>query len=402
MNRTLPDARLRSIDRFGREHVELAPTPTHDWATVQDWDRVEPDCSAQCFFERNPRMCPDPDPNYSYWTWVVRDSSAKAVLLWTNPVFDYTDVSRMEMDRRDGRWTITLRLPSALRFSYRISVWHSDEEPPWRRARGRRNVLLAAAAAGEPDPDCIAIITPRPGEISSVATGPTAPRQVWREPVGEGNVVKLDGDTSVYVPPTESQTPLLVLYDGQNWLSLGLPGILDQLIEVGLMPPVHVLFVDSRNSEHRWENLGVPAGQVDAVIDRWLPAVRQRFAVDPSGERTIVAGQSLGGIAALWTLALSEGDVQHAIAQSPSLWRFDVTDSLLDAPNWTSLHLHAGAYEGDMLLRVRTLKDDLTTDPRLRDRFVVATGFEAGHDWAAWRVNLVNSLRDLLESFEEH
>lgn len=402
MNRTLPDARLRSIDRFGREHVELAPTPTHDWAAVQDWDRVEPDCSAQCFFERNPRMCPDPDPNYSYWTWVVRDSSAKAVLLWTNPVFDYTDVSRMEMDRRDGRWTITLRLPSALRFSYRISVWHSDEEPPWRRARGRRNVLLAAAAAGEPDPDCIAIITPRPGEISSVATGPTAPRQVWREPVGEGNVVKLDGDTSVYVPPTESQTPLLVLYDGQNWLSLGLPGILDQLIEVGLMPPVHVLFVDSRNSEHRWENLGVPAGQVDAVIDRWLPAVRQRFAVDPSGERTIVAGQSLGGIAALWTLALSEGDVQHAIAQSPSLWRFDVTDSLLDAPNWTSLHLHAGAYEGDMLLRVRTLKDDLTTDPRLRDRFVVANGFEAGHDWAAWRVNLVNSLRDLLESFEEH
>lgn len=400
MNRTLPDARPRSFDRFGREHVELAPTPTHDRASSLDWERVEPDCSAQCSFEHNPRICPDPDPNFSYWTWVVRDDSARVVLLWTNPVFDYTDVSRMEMVRRNGRWTITLRLPSALRFSYRISVWRSDDEPPWRQVQGRRNVLLAAAAAAEPDPDCVAIINPRLGEISSVAAGPTAPRQVWREPVGEGNVVKLDGDTSVYVPPTAEPTPLLVLYDGQNWLSLGLPGILDQLIEAGLMRPVHVLFVDSRDNDYRRANLGVPGGQVDTVIDRWLPAVRRRFAVDPSGERTIVAGQSLGGIAALWTLALSGGAVRHAIAQSPSLWRFDVTDSLLDAPNWSSLHLHAGAYEGDMLLNVRTLKDDLNIDPRLGDRSVVATGFEAGHDWAAWRVNLVNSLRDLLESFE--
>lgn len=297
-------------------------------------------------------------------------------------------------------WLCDSGTPSALRFSYRISVWRSDDEPPWRLVQGRRNVLLAAAAAAEPDPDCVAIINPRLGEISSVAAGPTAPRQVWREPVGEGNVVKLDGDTSVYVPPTAEPTPLLVLYDGQNWLSLGLPGILDQLIEAGLMRPVHVLFVDSRDNDYRRANLGVPGGQVDTVIDRWLPAVRRRFAVDPSGERTIVAGQSLGGIAALWTLALSGGAVRHAIAQSPSLWRFDVTDSLLDAPNWSSLHLHAGAYEGDMLLNVRTLKDDLNIDPRLGDRSVVATGFEAGHDWAAWRVNLVNSLRDLLESFE--
>lgn len=84
----------------------------------------------------------------------------------------------------------------------------------------------------------------------------------------------------------------------------------------------------------------------------------------PRGEDTIVTGASFGGLASLWALALSDGEVGHAIAQSPSLWRFNVADALSAAEQWSSIHLQAGKYEGEMLRLSHQLAEDLSGDIR--------------------------------------
>lgn len=351
----------------------------------------------------DPRIVADPeDPESSIWTWMVEDADATAVVLWTNPVFDHREVSRAEFIRLPDSdlWTISLRLPAALRASYRIGIWRQQDPPPWRTASGRREVILAAMATATIDPAGGETIRGSWGEPSSIAAGPRAPVEPWRglpsRPVASRvDEVRLSGEERgwVYSPgPDANGTPLLVLFDGQVWLGLGLQRILDSLIGAGLLPPLHVALLDSGSHDQRWARLGVPGGQVDTVLDHLLPRLRADWPVDPRGETTWVSGQSLGGIAALWTIALAEGEVQHAIAQSPSLWRFEIADALLDQPGWASIALQAGSFEADMLADARTLHETLRADPRLAGRRVECAGFEAGHDWAAWRANLMAAL----------
>ena len=354
----------------------------------------------------NPQITPDiGDPAMSVWTWVVEEPDARSVLLWTNPVFDHRDLRAAEFARVAGSdlWTISLRLPAALRASYRVGVWREDGPPPWRAASGRRGVLTAARDASAADARGVDTVHGSWGEASSVAAGPLAPPELWRgldvgrAPRSPAAELALPGGQRawVYAPEAEAPTPLLVLFDGQVWRRLGLPAILDAVVAAGVLPPLHVALLDSRDQEHRWAGLGVPGGQVDVVIDDLLPRVRSGWNVDPRGAATVVSGQSLGGIAALWALALSGGELQHAIAQSASLWRFDMADALLAEPGWRSIVLQAGTFEGDILAEARGLTETLRTDARIGRRSVRCSAFEAGHDWAAWRTNLVGALAEV-------
>ena len=188
--------------------------------------------------------------------------------------------------------------------------------------------------------------------------------------------------------------PVLILFDGQVWLEqMGIVPVLDALIDSGLLPPVHVAMIDSRDQgEYRAEHVGVPGGHVDLVIDRILPLLRSRFAVSPHGADTIVSGQSYGGIASLWALALADGEIGHAIAQSPSLWRFDVAEALAACPHWLTARILSGTFEGPMLMHARDLARALS------GRDVRVTPVSGGHDWAWWSVRLLIELADLLHA----
>jgi enterochelin esterase family protein len=404
-------------DRRGRTHCERRASPHGDdpfppkvaGPLERAWQRVDrrEQLAREALARQNPLIDPDPDDaGLALWTWVVEAPDARAVVLWTNPFFDHRDVGASELVRLPGSalWTICLRLPRALRASYRIGIWREDGPPPWRGVAGRRQVLLAAMAACGADARCPGTVRGSRGEVSSVAAGPDAPVELWRghesgRPAGSGvEELPLPGGERAWIwsPDGAAEaTPLLVLFDGQVWMGMGLPAILDAAVAGGVLPPLHVAMLDSHDPETRWDRLGVPCGQVDTVIDHLLPLVRSRWRVDPRGEATIVAGQSLGGIAALWTLALGDGEVQHAIAQSASLWRFDVAEALLTEPAWRSIVLQAGAFEGDMLSDARALGRSLHEREADR-RSVRVEGFEAGHDWASWRANIVGALADLL------
>ncbi|MFT4157838.1 MAG: DUF3327 domain-containing protein [Microbacterium sp.] len=405
-------------DRTGRWHQERGFPPHGEEPAMrrvrgpleQAW-RDSPEQRAElriaALAQPNPLVVPETeDPESSLWTWVIEAPDARAVLLWTNPVFDHDDLAQAELERLDGSdlWTITLRLPSALRASYRIAVWDDEVPPPWRTAVGRRPVLRAAMATGRTDPRGVDSIVGSRGDASSVGSGPAAPPEPWRHLSAPRDVASqldelaLPGDERawVYAPAdVGSPTPMLLLFDGDVWRR-ELPTLLDAMISTGIIPPLHVAMLDAKNTEHRWDNLGVPAGQVDVMIDRLLPLVRDRWNVSARGKDTIVSGQSLGGIASLWTLALSAGEVGHAIAQSPSLWRFDVVEALAAEPRWSSIELQAGTFEGDMLADAAALSVALRSDERTASRSIVLSPFEAGHDWAVWRANLVGSLARML------
>ena len=136
----------------------------------------------------------------------------------------------------------------------------------------------------------------------------------------------------IYCPckPNVGQTPLLVVFDGQTWLrDMRLPDLLDSAISTGLLPPIQVAMVDSRDIETRWAQLGVPAGQAEFVATHLVADLQRKYPISRTPADIVVSGQSLGGIASLRAVALAGGKIGRVIAQSPSLWRFDIAEPLL-------------------------------------------------------------------------
>ena len=379
----------------------------------------------------SPQAATDPDePGRALMTWTVRAPGATSVLLEVNGLFPAGGVDALEMTRLTGTevWTSAWSVPADWSASYGVAAWRGEGAPPWRATSGRR-ARLAAMRAARPDPRAVRVIGSSFGAPRSVASAPRAPAPPWEGltvPRRRGRVHRLavplpaggacavteaDGrpaeGTTGSAPPSgaservwvyepaggAARTPVLILFDGQVWLrQMGLVPALDALIGSGLLPPVHVAMIDSRDQgEYRAEHLGVPGGHVDLVIDELLPLLRRRFAVSPRGADTVVAGQSYGGIASLWTLALADGEVGHAIAQSPSLWRFDVAGALAAGERWLTARILSGTFEGPMLTHACELAQ------ALGGRRVTVTPVSGGHDWAWWSVRLLTELAELVD-----
>lgn len=422
-------------DQFGRVHLEKAMSvPDHDG----DIPRVPgvPDEVAELLRETRlgnleiGKLPPNPIVSgcglvgMRDYTWLVEAPKASAVLLWVNGIFNHGELDSSEFSRLSGSqlWGLTLRLPSSWRASYRIAVWEGDGIPPWRSATDRFAVRTAAMQLSSLDPRGGAVIGGSHGP-SSLAAGPSAPAENWHVEVAadlpSGAVhehtfaaTERYGEQRAWVyqpaavdaPAQGGATPLLILFDGQVWNeALGLPSILDAAIAGGVLPPLHVVMVDSVDMQIRWAELGVPGGQVDFVLDELLDFVREHYAVNPTSDATIISGQSFGGLAAVWALALGGDRIGHAIAQSPSLWRFDIADVLHKQPDWMSLHLQAGRFEGHMLTDAEALRDALLggteggAPPTGPDsRVVTLEPMDGGHDWAWWRAGLLSKLAELL------
>ncbi len=408
-----------------RTHATRVPTPLGVLGVIGD----EAGAAARRTggVRTNPVISSDPegDDAMRLYTWSADAPGAESVLLWASGLFDPTDVGGAEFERVPAGhhcadlWTITFRLPADWRGSYGIAVHTGAQAAPWRDAQTPVDVRLAAREAAAVDPWGGEVLPDADGHRWSVASGPDAPPQSWRLAARAGGATRgtvevlefpPDGPRPaerawIYAPAgpaahaahsTAPRTPTLILFDGQVWKDdLDLPGILDSLIAQRLIAPLHVVMVDSHDPETRWSHLGVPGGQVDAVLDRILPRVRTTYPVSPRGRDTAVAGQDLGGMAALWTVALAEGRVCHAIAQSASLWRFPVAPALLREPRWRSIRLQAGTLEARMLQDAQDLHQRLAFDPLSDCRSVGVRPVHGGHDWATWRVGLVDALSEL-------
>lgn len=127
-------------------------------------------------------------------------------------------------------------------------------------------------------------------------------------------------DVSVYTPPGEGPHPLVILLDGESWVSVArLHVALDNLMTTGAMAPAVVAFVanpfDTENA--RLAEMACNPLLTRMFTDELLPLLRSRYDL---ARDVVVGGSSLGGLAAAYA-AYERPDVFGAVLSvSGSHW----------------------------------------------------------------------------------
>lgn len=374
-----------------------------------------------------PLIDPDPkgEPGFRAVTFLhLADSGedVSAVILSANSLVHPDNLDACEFSRVTGTdlWALTYRMPSDWEASYRITVHAGSGPAPWRISTDRRTVRLTAHAGG-PDPRNPVLGADMNGAPQSVLRLPDSQAAPWLAPAAPGGSTSTapglqiwtvpdsgagrDRVVWIYGPPAPAgctpvvPTPLLLLHDGQVWAKhLNLKDALDTAISTGVMPPIHVAMIDSGDVATRSRELSGPAGSVDFIAKDLLPQLRTQLPVHKDPRNTIASGASYGGLASLWQVARYPELVGAALAQSPSVWRFDMSAPLAAVtvprtPESVRISIQAGVYETTVHTPAAILAEHLA-NIGANIRFHSVTG---GHDWAWWNPWLIRGLAELLQ-----
>ncbi|MGW5171763.1 enterochelin esterase [Streptomyces nodosus] len=311
-------------------------------------------------------------------------------------------------------WHWTVRLRADWRGTYDILVDEGDgpaSEGPgywqWLRHQHRldphNSRSLPRRWGGEPIayaelPDAPGAMDwqPRPGTARGTVTEQVVAsrhlgdrRRVWLyEPAGTGGSADL---------------PVLVLLDGEHWQpGLGVAHLLDNLITDGRIPPVAAVLPESVDAATRWAQLTCRPEFVAFLEGELLPWAARRMPITADPARTIVAGQSLGGLSAAYAALRSPHRFGKVLVQSGSFWW-----PVGPRAEWLTGRLAAGArlpvrfwlsfgeQEWVALPAARRLRDTLAAagydDSVYRE-------FNGGHDYLCWRTELADGLVGLLSA----
>lgn len=340
-------------------------------------------------------------------TFLHRDTShSRTVLLLVNKLTDRHNLAASRMRPVPGTdiWHRSYRLRSDWRGSYQIAadggdgIVHSGQidEPYLRRLTGH--------AVSDP-------LNPRwlpyeSGSRRSVAELPDAPRTGDWSPCAEaGNFAKHalgDRDVWLYTPvEAAGPLPLIVLLDGEIWgRQQPVAPLLDNLIAQRLIPPVSLVTVSSFS---RFTEYACEPSFVDFLAGELVPWVGEQISITADPARTVIAGQSLGGLAAAYAGLRAADRFGLVLAQSGAFWWKSNTPDDTQA-EWLSgefartprlplrFHLQVGLDEWVNLQPNRHLRDVLTA----RDYPLSYSEFAGGHDRACWRELLAGGFVDLL------
>lgn len=366
-----------------------------------------------------PLVSPDPQGSADHRavTFLWRGTHAtRAVQVLPNKIGDPRAPEGNLMERVPGTdvWHWSLRLRHDWRGTYDFYVDEGDAPRfatagywQWLRDQRRHDPLNSRTL-------------PRrwSGGPVSYAELPAAPDgQDWqpRPAVPRGRVTahevpagKLGGGTRrvwLYEPPPHprhsAELPVLVLLDGEHWQPhLGLGHLLDNLIADGRIPPLVALLPDSVDADTRWSDMTCRPEFAAFLADELLPWAASRLPVTDDPARTVVAGQSLGGLCAAHAALSVPGRFGAVLAQSGSFWWPDgpqaqwLTDRIEAAPRLpVRFRLSFGEQEWVALPAARRLREVLAAagydDASYQE-------FNGGHDYLCWRTELADGLVDLL------
>ncbi|MEU5699058.1 enterochelin esterase [Streptomyces aurantiacus] len=341
--------------------------------------------------------------------------ATRAVQVLPNKLGDPRRPEGNLMERAPGTdvWHWTLRLRRDWRGTY---DFHVDEgEGPeqggpeyWRWLRTRRHAdpynsrtlprrwggdpVSYAELPGAPDSSDW---DPRPG----VARGTVTEHRVASARLGTERRVWL------YEPPgavrEPAKLPVLVLLDGEHWQPrLGVAHLLDNLIADGRVPPLAAVLPDSVDPGTRWTELTCRPEFVAFLVDELLPWAAGRLPVTDDPARTVVAGQSLGGLTAAYAALAAPHRFGNALVQSGSFWwpvgpeAEWLTGRVAGEPRRpVRFRLSFGEQEWVALPAARRLRDTLAAAGYENAAY---REFNGGHDYLCWRTELADGLVELL------
>ncbi|MFD3514612.1 enterochelin esterase domain-containing protein [Streptomyces sp. NPDC058657] len=387
---------------------------------------------------------PAGDPAYRVVTFLWRGSAAtRAVLVLPNKVVDPRDMARNLMERVPGTdiWHWSVRMRDDWRATY---AFCADEgggpeygtQAYWAWLRGRQvgdplnSRTLERRWGGEPV-SYVELPQAPSGDLwqrrAGVPRGTVTVHTVHSELLGNerqvhvyeplGGARRPAGSERVLPggaagPPggarqasgDEQGLPVLVLLDGEMWQpGLDVASLLDNLIADGRIPPLVALLPESLGSDVRWDEMACNERFAGFLERELLPWAGAWLALTDDPARTVVAGQSLGGLTAAYAAVCAPGRFGLVLAQSGSFWWPDGPDA--ESSEWLTgqiaaaerlpvrFWLSVGEQEWVALPAARRLRDTLADkgydDAAYRE-------YNGGHDYLCWRTELTDGLVELL------
>lgn len=212
--------------------------------------------------------------------------------------------------------------------------------------------------------------------------------------------------------------PLIVLLDGQKWGAVsGTLSVLQYLTETKRIAPAHYLLVPSIDGQTRWKELSCYGPFWQALTDELLPDVKAKLAKSSYGiSDCLVAGQSLGGLSALYAAMYFPNHFSKVISLSGSFWWPDENRMRTPRPS-ESMHLSApmnslaehilndrvDVKHLQVFLTVGSGEEDMRLYNEITYQAIKQKGGEVhyetvfgGHDWLSWRSSLMNGLMHLM------
>jgi enterochelin esterase family protein len=200
-----------------------------------------------------------------------------------------------------------------------------------------------------------------------------------------------------------AERPLAVLLDGQFWAeSMPVWPALTALTGQGKLPPAVYVLIDVIDTAHRSRELPCNPDFWLAVQEELLPQVRDIAPFSERADRTAVAGQSFGGLSALYAGLNWPRRFGCVLSQSGSFWwphRGAQQDGLLITqlknreitPQGLRIVIEAGIREPLILRAGQALYAELqhTQQP------VFWRQVDGGHDALCWRGGLTQGLMTL-------
>jgi enterochelin esterase family protein len=325
-------------------------------------------------------------------------------------------------------WYLTVRLPTGARFTYGLSV----NDPlvftgfqPERYATTQVDPLNPHRWGCAPDAtryDCQSMAeikgaVPQPWIVknSSVAAGTVVKQKIHSE------LLKNEHDLSIYLPAgyKANATPydLVVIFDESAYLTkVPTPVILDNLIAASKIPPTVAVLIGNPSQDSRMKELTPNPEFADFLAKELIPWIRTHYNVTDDPGKTVVAGSSLGGLAAAYAGYKHPEMFTNVLCQSGSFWWAPdhsgaIPDGVITETGWMAkqfiassklplkFYIDAGSFEFDSN---GTGGGILETSRDMRD-VLLAKGYEVhyqqfvgGHDYLSWRGTFADGLMDLI------
>ena len=237
-------------------------------------------------------------------------------------------------------------------------------------------------------------------------------RSRWREEHHRlrSKILRNSRSVSVYLPPDfnprDGRDNLLVVFDGPVYReTVPTPTIVENLVAAGRLSATVVVLLGNARHARTKDLLQNPAFP-DFLARELLPWLRRRYRLRVEPSRTVLAGSSMGGVAAARAALRYPKVFGNVLAQSgsfqfPGKAPASLMEQFARSPRLPlRFYLDAGTQETIVLRRwpasllgsVRHLRDVLVA----KGYPVAYSEFEGGHDYACWRGTLADGLLYLL------